>query len=480
MKMPMQTRCNHGPQWFAFFCALLLLVLSSTGFAQTADSVRSIRTVFVAPLDGGNTDAVRKRLIDRIEKSGAARVVNDAKAADAVLHGSAVIWATGTISNNPRSHGLRQTVYQGYLSAELKSSSNQTLWSYLVTPSHFRTASIADDLADHLAAKLLDAMKSGIPDAARSAALGSGQVALHAAGATFPEPLYRKWFESFQQEPGGVAISYDAIGSEAGIEQLTASKVDLAASDIPPQVGAEILHFPAVAGGVVPIYNLPGSSHGLNLTPQLLADIYSGAIRKWNDPRIRLWNSGAHLPDAEIAVVHRSDGSGTTYVWSSFLALSSPEWKTRVGEGARVEWPIGVGAAGNEGMAEQVAKAPNSIGYVELIYAIQHQLNYAAVRNPAGRFIKADLAGITAAAAEAGANSHGFSILNAPGHDAYPISTFTWLLVPKAGDAQKRAAIASFLRWMLTSGQKQCSSLGYAPLPREVIAGEMQAVDALK
>jgi phosphate ABC transporter phosphate-binding protein len=222
----------------------------------------------------------------------------------------------------------------------------------------------------------------------------------------------------------------------------------------------------------------------LNVTPQLLADIYVGTIRKWNDPRIRQINSGAHLPDVDIAVVHRSDGSGTSYAWTSYLSLASPAWKGKVGEGARVEWPVGVGAEGNEGMAETVAKTPNSIGYVEMTYAIQHRLSYAAVRNPAGRFIKADLASITAAAAKAhGTTGRDFqvSLLNSPEKDAYPISTFTWILVPKSGDdAQKRAAIAGFLGWMLSSGQKLCSSLGYVPLPRDVAARELQTVDALK
>ena len=282
-------------------------------------------------------------------------------------------------------------------------------------------------------------------------------------------------------------IAYDSVGSVPGLEQLAAGKIDMAASDIPAQRDAavsqmDMLHIPTVVGGVVPVYNLAGESQGLDLTPELLADIFSGKLHKWNDPRIRQWNKGAHLPDAEIVVVHRSDGSGTTYVWTSFLAQVSADWKARVG--ASVEWPVGVGAAGNEGVAEQVAKTPNSIAYVELTFAFQHRMTCAAVRNPAGRFIQADIASLAAAVAthtHTGEDDLRFSVLNTPARDAYPISTFTWLLVPRTNsDPQKRAAEARFLRWMLTTGQKQCASLGYAPLPAQVVREEMQAVDAMK
>jgi phosphate ABC transporter phosphate-binding protein len=263
---------------------------------------------------------------------------------------------------------------------------------------------------------------------------------------------------------------------------FAASDMQLAKDTMPSS--ALILHFPTVLGGVVPIYNLSGLDRPLNLTPQVLAGVYSGAIRRWNDPRIRESNHGIRLPDAEIAVVHRSDGSGTTYVWTSYLSLASPEWKSQYGSGSRVNWPVGASATGNAGVAQLVSKTPNAIGYVELIYAIQHQLNYAAVRNPAGQFIKADLASITAAASDASASQNSdfrFSILNTSGKYAYPISTFTWLLVPaQQSDSPKQAAIAAFLRWMLTTGQKQCESLGYAPLPRPIVARELDAVNQLK
>jgi phosphate ABC transporter phosphate-binding protein len=477
---------------------VLLLALFLTGFfhlfaaaqtpgTQTSGTQQSLRTLAIAPLGSGDiAAAVRSRLIARLKKNGGVRVVEDEKAADAVLHGNVVIWPIGTVSNNPRSNTLRQTNYRGYLSVELSSSSHQAIWSYLVMPSRFRMGGIADDLADSLSARLLEAIRNGVPGpSAPSAANNGGSTALRAAGSTFAAPLYLKWFESFAQEHalGAVPIVYDAVGSIAGVEQLIAGKVDMAASDIPWTQGEEppltdIVRFPTVVGGVVPVYNLPGAGRTLHLTPQLLADIYSGKIRRWNDSRIRQWNSGVRLPDAEISVVHRSDGSGTTWVWTSYLAEASPEWKIKAGAG--IEWPVGVGVAGSEGVVDRVAGTPNSIGYVELTYAIQHQLSYAAVRNPAGKFIRADLASITAAAVQAAGHDLRLSVLNTPAGNAYPITTFTWFLVPKGGDPQKRAAIAGFLRWMLTTGQKQCSELGYAPLPREVVSEELRTVNLLK
>lgn len=475
------------------FLLTLLLIAAPVCLAQAAPSgqiqnLGTIHTLFIAPVEAGSSsDALAQRITQQLERTGKLHIASDAASADAVLHASASIWATGTVSPNPRSNSTRATNYQGYLSAELTGRDRQTLWSYMVTPSHSRTSGILDDLADQLAARLLAAIRSGLPyPLAVSASPSAAGATLHAAGSTFAAPLYLKWFETYAQEKGGATIVYDPIGSEAGIEQLKAGRIDLAGSDIPlpagSSAGAPLLHFPTVLGGVVPIYNLPSlGSRTLNLTPQVLAGIYSGAIRKWDDPQIREANRSLHLPDAAIAVVYRSDGSGTSYVWTSFLSLVSPEWKSRYGSGPRVAWPTGAGAAGNDGVAQLVAKTPNAIGYVELIYAIQHQVNYAAVRNPAGQFIKADLDSITAAAPEPARTTENYlSILNAPGRGAYPISTFTWLLVPaQLEDAQKRSATFDFLRWMLTSGQKQCEALGYAPLPRRIVAYELDKLGAL-
>jgi phosphate ABC transporter phosphate-binding protein len=467
---------------------MLLLLAAGRANAQVErlSGIRTIRVEFSS--DSSHFEAVRARIGQQLGENHL-QVVSGTATPDAILRITANIWPTGTISANPRSNSTRATNYQGYLSGELLSQGNQTLWSYLVTPTHWRSENLADDLADQLVSRLVTAIRSGIPHPTSHPSAAGVQATLRGAGATLPAPLYLKWFESFAQDQPGIAITYDAVGSQEGIDQLEASKVDFAGSDMPLAKDASssrglILHFPTVLGGVVPIYNLPGLGRDLNLTPQALAGIYEGTIRKWNDPRIRESNHGVRLPDTEITVIRRSDGSGTTYVWTSYLSVTSPEWKSKYGSGTRVNWPVGTGAAGNDGMAQRVSETPYAIGYVELIYAVQHQLNYAAVRNPAGQFIKADLASITAAATEtSGTQDHDFrfSILDAPGRYAYPISTFTWLLVPaKQSDPEKQAAVAAFLHWMLTAGQKQCESLGYGPLPHTVVTRELDAVKQLK
>jgi phosphate ABC transporter phosphate-binding protein len=477
---------NGARRYLVLLACFIFSPIAVPAPAQPA-TLRTIHTLYVAPLAASEAaDAVRSRLIARLKKSPSIHIVDDAKSADAILHSDAVIWPTGTVSLNPRSNSVALRNYQGYLSAELSDAADHPLWSYLVTPSRFRTASIVDDLVDQLSVRLLAAIASGLPGSVPQASPNHAAVALHAAGATFPAPLYQLWFRSFQQDPGGVPITYDAIGSLAGVAELADGKIDMAASDIPAQrdapSAADVLHIPTVVGGVVPVYNVPGEAGDLNLTPQVLADIFSGKILRWDDPRIRQSNKSAYLPDAPIAVVHRSDGSGTTFVFTSFLAQASPDWKSRTG--ATIDWPVGVGASGNEGVAQQVEKTPNSISYIELTYAIQHHMTYAAVRNPAGRFIRADLASIAAAVAthtHTGEDDLRYSVLNTSARDAYPIATFTWLLVPRSiPDPAKRAAIATFLHWMLTTGQKQCASLGYTPLPPEIDREELLALDALK
>ena len=470
--------------WWTLVLSLFIPCLEPPAIAQ---NLRTVHTIFIAPVDDGTSSAaIGKRLMDQLDRAGSLRIVSDAAHADAVLHATASIWATGAVSPSLHSGTTRQINYAGHLSAELISRNRQTLWSYMVTPRTYRGSIIADDLADQLAARLIAAIRSGIPyPSTESGTASVAPVTLQAAGSTLPAPLYLKWFQSFAQTQPGTVILYDPIGSEAGIERLKAGAIDFAGSDIPPPASqiSSILHFPTVLGGVVPIYNLPSiAGRELNLTPQALAGIYSGSIRKWNDPIIRESNRSLHLPNADIAVVHRSDGSGTTYIWTSFLSEASPDWKSRYGASASVSWPIGSGAAGNEGVAQLVGRIPNAIGYVELIYALQNQLTYAAVRNPAGLFIKADIDSINAAVPEA-FNERGdssLSILNAPGRNAYPISAFTWLLVPAhSSDPRKQAAILQFLRWMLTSGQKQCEALGYVSLPRRIASHELDAVNAL-
>jgi phosphate transport system substrate-binding protein len=312
---------------------------------------------------------------------------------------------------------------------------------------------------------------------------------LTAAGATFPAPLYEKWFASLAEKQQDIRISYDAIGSQSGIERFSNGEVDFAAVDIPlsdemlAQLHRKALHFATVLGAVVPVYNVSGLQRDLRFTPEIVAGIYLGDIKKWNDPRIRAVNHGATLPDTAISVVYRSDGSGTTFVWTDYLSKVSPQWKATVGSGVAPHWPVGTGAEHNEGVAQRVQETSNSIGYVEFYYAIQHKLNFGWVRNADGRFIQADLPTITNSAAGASARmSSDFrvSITNAPGKDAYPISTFTWFLLPQSFDQPaKKTAVVELLRWVLSSGQKQCSALGYAPLPADIAERESQFVDSL-
>ncbi|HZT29627.1 MAG TPA: phosphate ABC transporter substrate-binding protein PstS [Bryobacteraceae bacterium] len=312
------------------------------------------------------------------------------------------------------------------------------------------------------------------------------KVLINAAGATFPFPIYSKWFEEFPKQEPDVQINYQSIGSGGGIRQLAEGTVDFGASDMPmtdeqiSRMKVKPLHFPTVLGGVVPTYNIPGVSQDLKFTPDALAGIFLGKISKWDDPALKSSNPGVALPSAAIIVVHRSDGSGTTFVFTDYLSKVSPAWKQSVGANTSVKWPAGIGAKGNEGVAGYVKQTPNSIGYVELIYAIQNHMGYGSVRNAAGNFVKADLESVTEAAAGAAKSmpdDFRVSITNAPGKRAYPISTFTWLLVPsKIDDPAKKKAITGLLRWMLLGGQKFAGPLGYAPLPKEVVAKEQKAI----
>jgi len=315
-------------------------------------------------------------------------------------------------------------------------------------------------------------------------------LSINGAGATFPYPIYSKWFDEYQKKNPTVEINYQSIGSGGGIRQVTEGTVDFGASDGPmndeqikafqEKHGFGILHFPTVLGADVPTYNIPGVSTALNFTPEALAGIFLGKITKWNDPAITAVNKGVNLPDSDIVVVHRSDGSGTTYIWTDYLSKISEEWKSKVGKGASVNWPKGLGGKGNEGVTGQIKNAPNSIGYVELIYAVSNNIPYGNVKNSSGVFVKADLASVSAAAA-AVANSmpddFRVSITDPPGKTAYPIASFTWLLIPERfSDAAKRDAIKAFVKWMLTDGQNYTEQLSYAKLPKEVIAKEEMAL----
>jgi phosphate transport system substrate-binding protein len=323
-----------------------------------------------------------------------------------------------------------------------------------------------------------------------AAVLVHAALSINGAGATFPYPIYSKWFDEYQKKNPTVEINYQSIGSGGGIRQVTEGTVDFGASDGPmndeqikafqEKHGFGILHFPTVLGADVPTYNIPGVSTALNFTPEALAGIFLGKITKWNDPAIAAANKGVNLPGSDIVVVHRSDGSGTTYIWTDYLSKVSEEWKSKVGKGASVNWPVGLGGKGNEGVTGQIKNAPNSIGYVELIYAVSNNIPYGNVKNSSGVFVKADLASVSAAAAAVAKtmpDDFRVSITDPPGKTAYPIASFTWLLIPERfSDAAKRDAIKAFVKWMLTDGQNYTEQLSYAKLPKEVIAKEEMAL----
>jgi phosphate transport system substrate-binding protein len=304
---------------------------------------------------------------------------------------------------------------------------------------------------------------------------------LNGAGATFPYPIYSKWFSDFQKAHPNVRINYQSIGSGGGIRQLQAGTVDFGASDMPlndqqlSELKKSIIQFPTVLGSVVPAYNISGVSGEIKFTPEALAGIYLGKITKWNDKALADANPGMKLPDKPIVVIHRSDGSGTTFVWTDYLSKISPEWKSQVGSNTSVKWPVGLGGKGNEGVAGLVRQMDGALGYVELIYALQNKISFGPVKNAAGTFVKASLQSTTAAAASIKEMPADFrvSITNAEGKDAYPISSFTYLLIPTQWkDAQKRKAMTDFLSWMLDSGEAMVQALDYAPLPKSLIQKE--------
>jgi len=327
------------------------------------------------------------------------------------------------------------------------------------------------------------------------AALATGvaaqqKVQINGAGATFPYPIYSKWFSEYNKLHPNVEINYQSIGSGGGIRQLSNQTVFFGATDgpmTPEQMLAapgKILHLPTVLGAVVPVYNIPGVSTQLKFTGGLLADIFLGKITKWNDPTIMKLNPGVNLPGTDITVVHRSDGSGTSYIFVDYLAKLSAEWKQKVGVATAVNWPVGVGGKGNEGVSGLVTQTPGSIGYVELIYALQNKVSYGAMQNMAGDFVTATVESVSAAAAEAVKSMPAdfrVSITNAPGKGVYPISSFTWLLLyenPK--DKAQAKIMVDFVKWALTDGQKFAPDLGYAPLPEAVVKLELAALTHVK
>jgi phosphate transport system substrate-binding protein len=334
------------------------------------------------------------------------------------------------------------------------------------------------------------ALVAGVALAVFGAGLAAQTHQLNGAGATFPFPIYSKWFSEYNKLHPDIEINYQSLGSGAGIRQLTAQTVFFGATDGPMTndqllaAPGRILHFPTVLGAVVPVYNIEGVSAELRFTGPLLADIFLGKITKWNDAAIAKVNPGVRLPATDITVAHRADGSGTTYIFADYLAKVSPEWKQRVGVATSVNWPVGLGGKGNEGVASLVKQTPGAIGYVELIYALQNRIDYGSVQNMSGAFIRASVEGVTAAAAAAASQMPAdfrVSITNAPGANVYPISSFTWLLFyenPK--DKAAARTMVDFMKWALGDGQKYCKDLGYAPLPDGVVRLELEALKKIK
>jgi phosphate transport system substrate-binding protein len=466
--------------------------------AQLPQQVSSIRRVALDwPENAKASAVVRDRLTQKLKSFDKIQIVPAVAQADAVLRGSVTIWKAGYISTSFRSKAAEEPLYQGYASAELNDKNGNTLWSYLATPRRPGWKKITDDLGDQLAAALVDAIAQkdtadtpATPEPGKVATRSSASISLTGAGGTFPAPIYQKWFEAFERTRPNIRVSYAAVGSEEGVRRIRQGDVNFGASDMPlsdeqlRNAQGRLVQFATVLGAVVPIYNVKGAPDGLNFTPEVLAGIFLGKIHSWNAPEIRAINKHVKLPDQEIVVVHRSDGSGTTYAWTDYLSKVSEPWKSAVGSGMTVSWPVGVGAERNEGVAETVGKTPNSIGYVEFIYALQHELSFGAVRNATGEYVKADLDSVTAAAKAVAAQKGGLlptSITNARGKHTYPIATFTWVLIPsRSTDSNKQQALRDLLTWMLTSGQKQCQSLGYAPLPEDLAAQQLHALAAAK
>lgn len=465
---------------------MLVAASVSSSALQSGSPARaseSIPKIFVDAFQGKLGAAqLRNKVIARLRARREVSVVDKESDADLVVRGSGEIWLKGYVAINPHpAASVRQPVYGGYLSLQVASRSGAVLWSYLVTPGRVHWSGVDADMADHSVRLMLAALKQRCDEATLSPVSVQGQIELSGAGSTFAAPLYQEWIDSFEGRRPEVRTTYQAVGSESGIRLLEQGKLDFAASDVPvsdAQMAAMPVKFnqyAMVLGGVVPAYNLAGIGRDLRFTPEILAEIYLGKIKRWNDPKLRSVNGGASLPDEPIIVLHRSDGSGTSFAWTEFLSKASSQWHNEVGSGMRVAWPTGEGVEGNEGVASKVSETPGAIGYVELTFAIRHELSFGLVRNAAGRFVQANLASLNAAATAASVTGDmRVSLVNATGKDAYPIATFTWILLPaSAADAKKSAALRDLLRWMLTAGQKECSGLGYVPLPKNLAEKEL-------
>ncbi len=434
------------------------------------------------------TENFQKDLTAELRKISSVSLAPDESSADLILGGGGEIWVRGYRPFTHRSEtGLPTNgtpVYGGYVAVELKNKQGVTLWSDLVTPGP-SSGNVAKDIAKLIAKHVAYALEMGqtLPI---TESLPQPMVVLKGAGATFPYPVYSKWCTNYRRENMETEITYDPVGSEAGIRRLLAGEVDFGASDsrgaihdIAPDEESKYVLLPSVVGAVVPIVNLPGVPGEVSFTSDALTGIFLGKIKKWNDPVLKKINPRVDLPDLDITVVHREEGSGTSYAWTDYLSRTSQEWREAVGVGLDPKWPTGRAATGNDGVAKLVKELGGSIGYVEYIYALENRLNYGKVRNRNGEFVAASLESIAAAVSHGAQNRDDLnvSIVDAPGPGSYPIATFTWLIVPAhIIDAQKRTAIASFLRWTLGPGQRQAAALGYLALPKEIVGMEADAI----
>lgn len=471
---------------FTFLCVMLGPVL-----AQTAPPgpIRRIYVERFATREG--SEKFREDVIAELRKRNLFTLAGDESSADAILGGGGEIWIKGYRSHNPQLGNVARNgtpIYTGFLSIELRDKSGQTLWSYLATPPA-ATEDVSKDLSVLIAKKLDEALKQ-VEAPSPTAPLAQPTTILKGAGATFPFPVYEKWFTNYRRENPAVQITYEPIGSEAGIRKLLSNSIDFGASDSPdailelsPGDDGKYLFLPSVVGAVVPVVNLPGLTGDIAFTPEALAGIYMGKIRKWNDAILARSNKHLHLPDLDIVVVHRADGSGTSYTWTDFLSKTNSEWNAEVGTSLAPKWPVGLEAIGNDGVSRLVKERSGSIGYVEFIYALQNHLSYGRVRNRNGEFVSASLESIAAAASHTVKLDRDFkvSIVDTPGPGVYPISSFTWIVVPARGAAEtKRTALTSFLLWMLGPAQRQAAALGYLPIPRELAIEEEAAIARMR
>ncbi len=459
--------------------------------AQAADSLRNVHRLYVGSLGAYNgSDELRRELTRDLKKSGVFELVATPAQCDAVVEGRGELWTRGYHSLSPRARknsDYAEPLLSGYLSIRLRGKDDEILWSYFADPPRVSIHELRRDLANEVVSRLKAEHNEDNTALAPVQNGNDAQTALHGGGATFPFPLYQEWFKSFHGRHPAWTFSYVPNGSEQGAMDLAGGKLDFAGSDIAPgalpeSIQRDNVFLPSVAGGVVLIYNLPRFTGELHLTAEVIADIFSGKILVWNDPRIVQLNSSSALPKEPIQVFHRADGSGTTFAFTDYLSKVYPAWNHGASGGARVHWTVGAGINGNDELSTAVAGKPYSIGYTEFIYAFNHHLSFASVRNQSGRFVMPDLLSIMAAANWAGDKPEtlSLSIVNSPEPSAYPISTLTWLVLPRVLSPEKKTAMTAFLDWMLTSGQRQCSGLGYAPLPRNVVDREMGAVRKLQ